>query len=414
MQLKMPISLGNLLKKKILLAISQGRGSRLWLINKIIKTHLQQWVFSGAGKLGLKIVTSQEIFNDSEKYNLLQFDNEETIVLSEPHSGSDELQAITNIIGTCKLKKPFVFEVQNAELFGSVAIGFNQEGSIISEIVTATPGSLKRSVPSRTLILKNLPSRKTFQLDTACSLVTPWSAGYYHWIVDALPRIEGCEYYQEQTGRKPTLIIHPDPPEWQKESLRLLGYDPDDCVQWNKSRIKVKRLVVPSFRRKYSITSPAACQWLRQRAYNNLPSTESKNVSFSPRIYISRTKAMGRNIINEDEVLAVLSPLGFVAYELEKLSFADKIRLFAQAEIVVAPHGAGLTHIVFGNNLSVIELFGSFGTPLFFALAKGLGFQYGCLGPNLIGTNASEKYNGIRVNVYKLLALVKGMLEISA
>jgi len=35
---------------------------------------------------------------------------------------------------------------------------------------------------------------------------------------------------------------------------------------------------------------------------------------------------------------------------------SDQVRLFSQAEIVVAPHGAGLTNILFAENLIVIEL----------------------------------------------------------
>lgn len=53
-----------------------------------------------------------------------------------------------------------------------------------------------------------------------------------------------------------------------------------------------------------------------------------------------------------------MSPLGFVAYTLEDMSFSDQVRLLSQAEMVVAAHGAGLTNIIFSQNLIVIELFG--------------------------------------------------------
>jgi hypothetical protein len=116
-------------------------------------------------------------------------------------------------------------------------------------------------------------------------------------------------------------------------------------------------------------------------------------------------------VINEDEVLAALTPLGFVAYKMEELSVADQARLFSQAEIVIAPHGAGLINMIFAQRLSVIELFGSFGTACFFVLAQALGFHYGCLGSNPHPKNTSEQYSGITVDIAKLRVLVEEMLS---
>jgi capsular polysaccharide biosynthesis protein len=251
-------------------------------------------------------------------------------------------------------------------------------------------------------------------VDTVHSLVNPWSNGYFHWIIDCLARLEGAEYYQQQTGIKPLLIIDSNPPKWKIESLRLLGYESDDCIPWNGSRLKVKRLVVPSFRRERSIISPSACRWLRQRMLSNLPDVGSNKLSFSPRIYISRTKKTGRNVINEDEVLKALTTFGFVAYTLENMSFSDQVRLFSQAEIVVAPHGAGLTNTIFApQNLILIDLFGLYNNPSFFVIAKALGFHYGCLGP--VGNkerNQSEKFNDFSVDIAQLRVLVEEMLDI--
>jgi len=60
--------------------------------------------------------------------------------------------------------------------------------------------------------------------------------------------------------------------------------------------------------------SATGCRWLRQHIFSNLPDVESKQLSFSSKIYISRPKTVGRYLINEDEVLEALTPFGFVAY----------------------------------------------------------------------------------------------------
>lgn len=395
-------SLKNLLKQKI-------PEARCRTIGAAYQRSIQQKTYYVVRNLGLKVITRKEVFEGKTEHRIFQFSAEEAIVLSKPCNGSDKLREILNLIGTHILPQPFVLEVQNAKLIGSTAVGFDEAGSIISETVSGNPDCIKY-IPAKTLLLEKLSNWLAPQLEVACSL-TNWNSGYFHWLIDCLTRLEGIEYYQAQTGIKPTLIIHANPQEWQIESLKLLGYAPDDCIQWNGSSTKVKKLIVPSFRREYNIISPTACQWLRQRLLSNLPNSHS-TLSLSPRIYLSRPKSVGRNIINEDEVMAVLAPLGFVAYTMEELSFADEIRLFSQAEIVIAPHGAGLTNMIFApQNLIVIDLFGSFGTPCFFALAQALGFHYGCLGEGFDPKNKTGKYKGITVDIAKLQVLLQKMLD---
>lgn len=395
---------------------------RRLILNKTIKQPLRAWLFDTVkNHLNLNMVSRDEILSNREKNHVLQFGTEESVLISEPCNNSDYLPSFiqSRINETVALERPFVCEVANAKLVGPAVVGFDEYGSMIAETIMPTtlkriPESLKNGLPASTLILKSLPDIGISHLDTACSLVTCWNGNYHNWIAYCLTRIEGIEYYQEQTGIKPTIIIEPNPPKWKIESLRLLGYEPDDYMQWNKSRVQVKRLVVPSFRTRLQVPQPSACQWLRQRIFSNLPAASDKK--FSPRVYISRPKKAGRNIVNEDALYEVLSSLGFVAYTPEYLSFSDQVRLFSQAEIVVAPHGAGLANIIFGNNLNVIELFSSYGTPAYFVLAKALGFRYGCLvsNPNVDVRKQYDQYKGMTVDVAKLRSLVEQMLEIPA
>lgn len=282
------------LKKSLKHKISAAHGRT---IGGAIRRSIQQQTFHFVRKLGLKVLTREEILEGNTKHQVFQFATEEAIAIDSPCNGSDKIREILNIIGQHNLSKPFVLEVQNAKLIGSIAVGFDDTGNIISETVSGNPNCIKY-IPAQTLLLEKLSHWTAPELEVACSL-TNWNSGYFHWLIDCLTRLEGIEYYQAQTGIKPTLIIHANPQEWQIESLKLLGYEPDDCIQWNGSSVKVKKLVVPSFRREYNIISPAACQWLRQRLVSRLPDSHS-TLSLSPKIYISRPKSVGRNIINEE------------------------------------------------------------------------------------------------------------------
>lgn len=83
----------------------------------------------------------------------------------------------------------------------------------------------------------------------------------------------------------------------------------------------------------------------------------AKQVTKGLRIYISRRDAKSRRPVNEDEVLAALLPLNFIPVTLTDLSVAEQMQVFSRADIIVAPHGAGLAFMTFCNqDTTVIEL----------------------------------------------------------
>ena len=66
----------------------------------------------------------------------------------------------------------------------------------------------------------------------------------------------------------------------------------------------------------------------------------------------------GRRLTNFDALAAALEVEGFEVHSLETYSLAEQIDLFHDAEIVVAPHGAGLTNLLFSPpGTGIVELF---------------------------------------------------------
>jgi hypothetical protein len=66
-------------------------------------------------------------------------------------------------------------------------------------------------------------------------------------------------------------------------------------------------------------------------------------------VYISRSRMTEnrRHIENEEEFRSKLKSVGFSYYNLEDLTFEEQARLFASADCVTGPHGAGLTWTLF-------------------------------------------------------------------
>ena len=91
---------------------------------------------------------------------------------------------------------------------------------------------------------------------------------------------------------------------------------------------------------------------------------------------MSRKGASSRHVLNEDKVIEVLREFGFSSYCLEAMSFCDQVRLFHDAEIVVAPHGAGLANMLFSPRTQVVELKSEMVLLHYFFLAQSLGHPY--------------------------------------
>jgi capsular polysaccharide biosynthesis protein len=97
------------------------------------------------------------------------------------------------------------------------------------------------------------------------------------------------------------------------------------------------------------------------------------------RLYITRRSARMRRLLNEDELLAELTPRGFEVLALEELPLLAQIEAFNHADVVVAPHGAGLTNLLFCRpGALAVELFPDLGvhSSAFRRIATHLGLPY--------------------------------------
>ena len=371
-------------------------------------------------KIKFKAVTRNDLLQNKEKYKLREFGKKETLQYKTFYTITPISQRIKDNVSIFELEvaRPFVCEIEQVEIIGNYPVAFDRDRNLILETTlprfTPVETHIAKNVSIKTIVAANFRQNNSKPaIETACILINPWSNNFWHWTVDTLTQLEGIEHYEQQTGIRPKLIIEANLRSWQRDSLKLLGYDENDWIAWQDFRRTVDKLIVPSFRRSYeeihSEVSIAACQWLRQRILGNIYRIKSDFSSFSPNIFISRRKALGRRIANENEVVEALKPLGFVTYILEEMSYVEQVKLFAQAKVIVAPHGAGLTNLLFAENPIILELFGSYVGNEFANLARGLGFKYGCLGCQPPRGEIRQKDGDMVVDVAKLLDLLAMM-----
>ncbi|MEG3990202.1 glycosyltransferase family 61 protein [Microcoleus sp. S28C3] len=330
------------------------------------------------------LITRSELIESSENnHNLYRLKYDETVEIQQPISCQPIPSVLKEKEGIFKFTVPFATEVKNVELFGIDAIGFSEDKKIILETALDRVDCLEHSVISTLKQGFNFqyirPISDSEHIDLACSLVNYWSRLYAHWISEGLTRLEALEYYSKKTGKKPLLIIDKNPPHWKIKSLELMGYRVEDCIQWNGYRAKINELVICSKRREEGRVSIKACSWVKERILGNIDSYASSKIPLSPNVFLSRRQTNARRILNEEEVIETLAKMDFVTYVLEDIDWQEQVKIFAQTKIIVAPHGAGLTNMIFSHRATIIEIFGQKISHFFYTIAQGLGFNYGCL-----------------------------------
>ncbi|WP_180336371.1 glycosyltransferase family 61 protein [Pontibacter ramchanderi] len=207
-----------------------------------------------------------------------------------------------------------------------------------------------------------------------------------HWLIDCLPRV----YIITHLVKEPvTLLMWSGLHPYQKQMLDYLLRDyPHIKVKYisKHHKIKIARFYLPSFVAATfsAYLPPHVSHWLREKLWDGyrIDRTNPKK-----RIYISRSKARLRRVLNEHELIVLLEQFGFITVWAENLDYRSQIQLFYDAEAVVSSHGAGLTNILFSEKCHVLEFHpAKIMKAHYMLLSKGLGFDY----TPIIGSSGDE------------------------
>ena len=215
---------------------------------------------------------------------------------------------------------------------------------------------------------------KEAQFDAAVMIQDPVpNPNYCHWLLDQLPRTRNIQ-------QSHYLILQRLAPFIQ-ESLDLMDIANERVVELIVHPfVTVKQLTIDSSTAKHwlhplQLVNSELVNHVRSSLQPDETSAEEENSKRN--IYISRNRSGRRHISNEDELLLCLERFDFDVVYLEELSITQQISIFKKASVVVAPHGAGLSNVLFCENASVIEIFNpNYGTESFRYLSILLGLRY--------------------------------------
>lgn len=350
------------------------------LVPPTVKRKLQSDGFGNAAKSGAELLFRRHV-GSSIVFPALDYGIIETVSRTDMPSVADD--KIDVVSGSDPQPPSYVYKIKDAYLFTQTGLATTSSLEILEESA-GEPGYAQQAVmemvsrelffgdlPISNLILNN-PIDRAETIVTAAPLIPRYPTNYFHWMVETAPKIKQLRNFEQKTGADVTIIVPKNAPPFVRETLSLLNWSPYKICTGDISIYNIQNLILPS----YPGRTESEFDWLRDKILTGVRREQRTEDNVEDNVYVSREGAISRRVVNEDEVMEVLSKYGFKRYLLENRTLAENVRLFNGANVVVGPHGAGLTDILFAEDCTLVELFGARLNKAYENLSETLGVRY--------------------------------------
>lgn len=168
------------------------------------------------------------------------------------------------------------------------------------------------------------------------AIVFPTTPNYYHWLIEDLPSVIRAHHTAPDA---PLLSFREGVTDRHRIVAEHLGAElrPTPLV------VALDEQVLPGRSSDSWFVHPRDAAVLAQLGRDL---TGHDGASGTGRIYISR-RGTSRPLPDEERVEQQLAQRGFTILRLEEMPWLDQIRAFQGARTIIAPHGAGLSNLVF-------------------------------------------------------------------
>lgn len=254
----------------------------------------------------------------------------------------------------------FILEVKNGRIYTDClfTIGvISEDDKLIGEVSLDLKTKNHKGVKENKIFKRKYFEDITHFKGTVFSTIAGGGSyfNYYHWLIDSFSRLHLLKksglFDKVDWFYVPTIEY-----DYQIDSLKAFGIPEEKIIDSKKyPHIKADLILAPSYTRgsHYHVHD-----WVVDFFYQHFgPSDESKFKD--GRYFISRKDSSIRNITNEDKVSDLLSKYNIETILLSKLSFQDKINLFANSKLIIGGSGAGMTNLMFcKEGTTIVEIFG--------------------------------------------------------
>jgi len=256
-----------------------------------------------------------------------------------------------------QIKETFILTIPNGRILSDTGCVLSNNHQIIADFIWKKRLHNIENIPTMDKIPTIITHHKVVVITQSAY------TNYWHWISEILCRLALIDMFKIQYD----YICIPQSTPFMKDSLALWGIDSQKIIPISYEQcfcIQANELIVPSLVSNTNTDCPLlscyAQQHLLTYVKNKLLTAAQKTDQkpFAKNIFISRKDTPLRNILNEDDVFALLKPYGFERYELSNLSVTDQILLFHNANVIIAPQGTCVANTIFcDSKTAIIELF---------------------------------------------------------
>jgi tetratricopeptide (TPR) repeat protein len=262
--------------------------------------------------------------------------------------GLPSIQALPLFTVTIPQGKSWATPQQNDWLVCHTIAVSTPDDSLFNDLSRTYPGHLPGCPHSSRPPQLPLPKARPIPISGTVAVLTGLSGhNYYHWMVDILPRLALLQQSGFPLDQVNRFFLNSIRQPFQRDTLAALGIPLEKIVESDRQPfIQANCLLVPSFAGPLGWLEAWAMDWLRQQ-FLPLAEAIAANTQLPERIYISRARANHRRVLNEAAIIDQLKAYNITPIQLETRSFAEQVALFAQAKLILAPHGGGLTNLIF-------------------------------------------------------------------
>jgi capsular polysaccharide biosynthesis protein len=243
-------------------------------------------------------------------------------------------------------------------------------GRLVREALVGAPRGIRALKAQARMLQYRLLARQT-TIARGVWVTDEFSNGYFHWICDVLPRLEavGMDAVRGRTLLVPAMADY----SYCAHSLEAFKLENTRCFPWSE-RVRAGELLVVGPAAPTGNFRPSHMIALRERMRRRFGAGAPGR-----KLYISRARAPGRRIANEEEVGAVFLRHGYERIAPEELSFDEQVRIAGSASVLAGNHGAGLTNMCWmvpGTTVLELRRQGDRHNNCYYSLAAALGIGY--------------------------------------
>lgn len=241
--------------------------------------------------------------------------------------------------------------LENAFVVGDQGHVFTQDGQFVNLCPSHSrldPAKIRHPIP---LLAKRLTG-------PVFHLTGRDHENHGHFLMQHLPRLMAASAFLEARGVKPAILVPPGHEKWQGRYLATLGSLGERIVPCRKGTVSVEQLHYVPMLWKEGYLGPPLYYQRMQACFRSFAGVDDAAPPSGRPIFVTRQDAPTRRLSNEAEIIEICRrQFGDIdVMSLPKVPFAEQIRRFADAPLVIGPQGQGMTNIIFSRQTRMLIL----------------------------------------------------------